>query len=92
MLLEYALDGYPIFSGNNLYTSSWYLHDASLFATDTWSAHTYVEGSGDLDQYNGRVDENGNYAYYTTDALPYVLWCLRGEVSLNTAGPGGPTR
>lgn len=92
-LFGYALDGYPIFSGNTQYTSSWYLSDASLFATDTWSAHTFAAGSGDLDQCNGRVDDNGNYAYYTTDGFPYVLGCFRGEVNLITpVGPGGPAR
>lgn len=92
-LFGYALDGYPIFSGNTLYRSSYFLSDESLFATDTWSAHTYSAGSGDLDQCNGRVDEDGNYAYYTTDDFPYILGCFRGEVTLNTAGgAGGPAR
>lgn len=81
-LFGYAFDGYPIYSGNNLYTSSWYLSDPSLFATDTFSAHTFAEGAGDLDQCNGRTDENGNYAYYTTDDFPYVLGCYRGEVTI----------
>ena len=94
VLFGYALDGYPIFSGNTRYTSSWFLSDESLFATDTWSAHTYSEGSGDLDQCNGRFDEDGNYAYYTTEEFPYVLGCFRGEVTLPTAtdNGGGPPR
>ena len=92
-LFGYALDGYPIYSGNTQYTSSWFLSDASLFATDTWSAHTYAAGSGDLDECNGLVDENGNYAYYTTDGFPYVMGCFRGEVSMDTpTGPGGPAQ
>ena len=41
-LLGYAFDGYPIYSGNDQYTSSWELTDESLFASDTWSAHSYV--------------------------------------------------
>lgn len=81
-LFGYAFDGYPIYSGNNLYISSWYLSDPSLFATDTFSAHTYAADSGDLDQCNGRTDENGNYAYYTTDGFPYVLGCYRGDVTI----------
>ncbi len=89
VLFGFALDGYPIYSGNLQYTSSWFLSDASLFATDTFSAHTYSEGSGDLDECNGRTDENGNYAYYTTDTFPYTLGCFRGEVEI-TGGPGGP--
>ena len=86
-LAGYAFDGYPIYTGNDQYTSSWQLTDESLFATDTWAAHTYVEGSGDLDQCNGRVDENGDYAYYTTDEFPYVLGCFAGVVDLDE--PGG---
>ena len=88
-LLGYALDGYPIYTGNDQYTSSWALTDESLFATDTWVAHSYVEGSGDLDECNGRVDENGDYAYYTTDTFPYVLGCYTGVVDLTAAGGGG---
>lgn len=91
-LFGYAFDGYPIYSGNTQYTSSWFLNDASLFATDTFSAHAYAEGSGDLDQCNGRTDEDGNYAYYTTDSFPYTLGCYRGvaEVAAGPGGPGGP--
>nr|MBX2885874.1 YHYH protein [Granulosicoccus sp.] len=86
VLFGYALDGYPIYSGNTEYTSSWYLEDASLFATDTWTAHVFAEGSGDLDQCNGRTDENGNYAYYTTEGFPYTLGCFRGVVELQMGG------
>ncbi len=88
-LLGYAFDGYPIYSGNDQYTSSWELTDESLFATDTWSAHTYVEGSGDLDQCNGLLDDDGSYAYYTTDTFPYILGCYYGEVDLTGNTPGG---
>ncbi|MEL6981541.1 MAG: YHYH protein [Actinomycetota bacterium] len=88
-LLGYAFDGYPIYTGNAQYQPSWELTDESLFATDTWAAHTYVEGSGDLDECNGRTDENGNYAYYTTDAFPYIIGCFVGEVELTGPGGGG---
>lgn len=87
-LLGYAFDGYPIYTGNDQYTSSWELTDESLFATDTWAAHSYVEGSGDLDQCNGLTDADGNYAYYTTDSFPYVIGCYSGVVDLDTAGGG----
>lgn len=89
-LFGFAFDGYPIYSGNFQYTSSWYLSDASLFATDTFSAHTFVEGSGDLDQCNGRTDANGNYAYYTTEGYPYTLACYRGVVEISTGGGPRP--
>jgi hypothetical protein len=85
VLFGYAFDGYPIYSGNGLNDSSWSLTTPSLFATNTWAAHTYVGGSGDLDQCNGRTDANGNYAYYTTDTFPYVIGCYRGVVDLNAA-------
>lgn len=85
-LFGFAFDGFPIYLGEGTVTSSWELTDASLFATDTWAAHTYVEGSGDLDQCNGQVDDGGYYAYYTTDEFPYVIGCYRGEVELTAAG------
>jgi hypothetical protein len=88
-LLGYALDGYPIYTGKNFYTSSWALTDDSLFASDTWSAHSFTEGSGDLDQCNGLTDADGSYAYYTTDSFPYILGCYHGEVDLYAAGGGG---
>ncbi len=88
-LLGYALDGYPIYTGNDQYDSSWELTDESLFATDTWAAHAYVEGSGDLDRCNGLTDENGDYAYYTTDTFPYVIGCYTGVVDLDEALGGG---
>jgi hypothetical protein len=103
-LVGWSLDGYPIMSGvvcedgdcstTKQLESSWQLTDESLFATDTWSAHSYVEGSGDLDECNGRVDDDGQYRYYTTTTFPYFMGCYRGEL-LDTsgaggAGPGGP--
>ena len=88
-LVGYALDGFPIYTGADQYTSSWQLTDESLFASDTWAAHSYVEGSGDLDRCNGRTDAAGNYAYFTTDEFPYVLGCFVGEVEIGAAGGGG---
>ncbi|MGB3733439.1 MAG: YHYH protein [Ilumatobacter sp.] len=88
-LIGYAFDGYPIYTGIDQYTSSWELTDESLFATDTWAAHSYVEGLGDLDQCNGLTDADGNYAYYTTETFPYVIGCYAGVVDLDAAGAGG---
>ncbi len=88
-LVGYALDGFPIYTGIDQYTSSWQLTDETLFASDTWAAHTYVEGSGDLDQCNGRTDEDGNYAYYTTEAFPYLLGCFIGDVEITGGGGEG---
>ncbi|MEL6545821.1 MAG: YHYH protein [Myxococcota bacterium] len=91
VLFGYALDGYPIYSGNFQFTSSYELTDADLFASDTWAAHTYVEGLGELDECNGRTDADGNYAYYTTETFPYIMGCFRGEVTIDEPG-GGPQR
>lgn len=91
VLFGYAFDGYPIYGATFQYTSSYELTDESLFATDTWSAHTYVEGSGDLDECNGLTDENGQYAYYATETFPYTVGCFRGEVDAAVSeGQGGP--
>lgn len=87
-LIGYAFDGYPIYTGNDQYISSWELTTPSVFSTATWEAHSYVAGSGDLDECNGLTDSDGNYAYYTTDTFPYVMGCYKGEVEL-VAGPGG---
>ncbi len=75
----YALDGYPIYGGFD-YASSYELTDESLFDSDTWAAHTYVEGLGDLDECNGLTDANGNYGYYATETFPYLMGCFRGEL------------
>ena len=89
-LVGYAFDGYPIYTGIDQYTSSWELTDESLFASDTWAAHSYIEGSGD--QCNGLTDTDGNYAYYTTETFPYVIGCYSGVVDLAAAGGGGGGR
>ncbi len=86
-LVGYMFDGIPLYTGIDQYTSSWQLTDETLFATDTWAAHSYVEGSGDLDECNGLTDADGNYAYYTTEEFPYLIGCFAGEVVLE--GPGG---
>lgn len=45
----------------------------------------YVEGSGDLDECNGRVGvtpefPNGIYHYYATDTYPYFQRCVKGAL------------
>ncbi|EAR24061.1 hypothetical protein A20C1_02314 [marine actinobacterium PHSC20C1] len=105
LVIGWAADGYPIMSGVVCsddscsevvqLTSSWQLTDESQFATDTWAAHSYVEGSGDLDECNGRVDSDGQYRYYSTTTFPYLVGCYYGEVAdgaltgNNAANPGG---
>ncbi len=50
--------------------------------TNDWE---YVEGSGDLDQCNGRFAATpefplGIYHYYATDSFPYVQRCVKGSI------------
>ena len=45
----------------------------------------YVEGSGDLDECNGRIGvtpefPNGIYHYYATDSYPYFQRCVKGQI------------
>ncbi|GAA0422524.1 hypothetical protein GCM10009133_33840 [Cocleimonas flava] len=71
-------------------------------STDTYALGTfrqdweYVEGSGDLDECNGRFGvtpefPNGIYHYYATDTYPYFQRCVKGEIE-SAGGPpaGGP--
>ncbi len=63
------------------------------FAQD-WN---YVEGSGDLDECNGRVGvtpefPQGIYHYYATDSYPYFQRCVTGEVSTTNGMPPGGGR
>ncbi len=61
--------------------------------------YEYVEGSGDLDECNGRFTvtpdaEDGTYAYYLTEAWPVVPRVYRGTPSpdfqhVGMGGPGG---
>ncbi len=56
----------------------------------------FVEGSGDLDQCNGRVGvtpefPQGIYHYYTTRTYPFVQRCVRGAAAAaNNMGGGRP--
>lgn len=54
----------------------------------------YVHGLGDLDECNGRVGvtpefPDGIYHYYATDSYPYFQRCVKGEVEVSSAKPGG---
>lgn len=87
-LVGYAFDDFSIYTGIDQYESSWEHTDESLFATDTWAAHTYVEGSGDLDQCNGLTEADGNYASSTTATFPSVIGCYAGVVDVTGGGEG----
>jgi len=67
---------------------------AQIYAMGTFAQDwEYVEGSGDLDECNGRVGvtpefPGGIYHYYATDSYPYFQRCVKGVVE-STGGPGG---
>ena len=55
--------------------------------------YTYVAGSGDLDECNGRTGvtpefPNGIYHYYITDTYPFIQRCIKG---MRPAGGGPPS-
>jgi hypothetical protein len=57
------------------------IYPLGTFAQD-WD---YVEGSGDLDECNGRFGvtpefPDGIYHYYATDSYPYFQRCVQGEI------------
>ncbi|MCA9691438.1 MAG: YHYH protein, partial [Myxococcales bacterium] len=99
LVVGYAFDGFPIIApfecvdGECVETvelrSSW---QRTQDVAAAWDAHEYVEGSGDLDECNGK-EVNGQYRYYATKTFPYFLGCYRGEPTSNTPmgpGPGMP--
>lgn len=56
---------------------------------------TYVAGSGDLDECNGRFSKlpnypNGSYAYFLTDEFPFIPRCLKGTPDDSFARLKGP--
>ena len=67
---------------------------ADTYALGTFAQDwEYVEGSGDLDECNGRVGETPEFPagidhYYATDSYPYFQRCVLGEVE-GAGGPGG---
>ena len=66
-----------------------------LYALGTFTQDwVYVEGSGDLDDCNGRFGvtpefPDGIYHYYATDTYPYFQRCVGGEVDVGGGGGGG---
>ncbi|MEM7735997.1 MAG: YHYH protein [Deinococcota bacterium] len=70
--------------------------DTDLYAMGSFSQdYAYVEGSGDLDECNGRVGvtpefPEGIYHYYVTDSYPFMTRCVKGEVTVNQGPPVNP--
>lgn len=64
------------------------VYPLGTFAQD-WE---YVEGSGDLDECNGRTGvtpefPGGIYHYFATDSYPYMQRCVKGEVEAGDMPP-----
>ena len=85
--IGYAADGFEILYIPGKFQTSWQLkkgnrkikpfgkYDGS-FKED----YEFINGSGDLDECNGRV-LNGNYRYFATNSFPFFPRCHWGEVS-----------
>ena len=92
VLVGYAADGFPVYvaSGPNAPEGSWELRSGTRESAP-WGEYDgtfredwqFVEGSGDLDQCNGRFGvtpefPGGIYHYYLTDDYPYMPRCVWG--------------
>ena len=86
IVLGYAYDGYEIVtpwqcvdaacSETEEVFSSYERTGQGIGAFDDW---TYVDFFGDLDECNGRTDDDGSYRYYATNDFPYLPFCYHGE-------------
>jgi len=91
-VIAYAFDGYPVIAvEGTLPASSWqrvpeqWYGDQPLYDGTTrgsWDIYEYVEGSGDLDECNGKMLDDGSYAYFLTETFPYFVGCYRGTPNL----------
>ena len=86
-LIGYAADGFEIFYIPNKVKSSWQLKKGNrkvepfgkydgAFKED----YRFVEGSGDLDECNGKF-VNGIYKYFATETFPFFPRCHWGKIS-----------
>ena len=99
LIVGYAFDGYPIKAPFKCadpdctevieLKSSW---QRTRDVKAAWDAHEYIEGHGDLDRCNGRMDEDGQYQYYATRTFPYFLACFSAEAVPNSVRQGGGNR
>ncbi len=86
-LIGYAADGFRIFYIPGKFKSSWQLKNGlreiepfGKYNGSFKEDYEFIEGSGDLDECNGKVF-NGNYVYFATEKFPYFPRCHWGEVS-----------
>ncbi len=94
LVVGYSLDGWPILAPFECadagcteiveLDSSWQLTNPNV--TAAWEKHSFVEGSGDLDECNGKVQPDGSYAYYATATFPYFMGCyINADFTVPTA-------
>ncbi len=106
LVVGYSLDGWPILAPFECadaactqvveLQSSWQLTNPDAVAA--WEKHSYVAGSGDLDDCNGKIQADGSYAYYSTATFPYFMGCyVNGDLASSEVAPlpandagGGP--
>lgn len=81
-----AINGIPIYTpfeyANAAFTGFVELassYEKTSDATAAWEAHEYIEGSGDLDECNGKYLDDGSYAYFATTSFPYMMGCIIGD-------------
>ncbi|GAB5447054.1 YHYH protein [Gymnodinialimonas sp.] len=91
-LFGYAADGFEIHYAGAAVQSSWQLRHGDrasgpggVFDGTYVQDYEFVEGSGDLDECNGRL-EDGHYVYYATDTFPFFPRCFMGEVGQDFLG------
>jgi YHYH protein len=88
-VLGYAFDGYAMVSPyvctdaacttTKKLTSSWrVIAGKDPKTSNSWDAHEFVSGLGDLDACNGYTRADGSYVYVATDAFPYFIGCYKG--------------
>ena len=88
-IIGYSMDGFEILAPNKNIKSSW---QKTSNARSAWDAHEFIEGSGDLDKCNGRIDEDGQYRYYSTFTFPYIIGCYSGIVDTQIQQNPGQNR
>lgn len=75
-VIRKATSSYQLKSGNRV-TASDGSNPGGSYDGRFVDDYEYIEGSGDLDECNG-MTQDGHYAYYVTDAYPWVLGCFKG--------------
>lgn len=91
--IGYAADGFPIYYVGSKQRSSYQLKKGTRpsgpggnYDGTYENDFSYVAGSGTLDQCNGGYI-NGKFAYFATEAYPFLPRCMWGQVSADFNGP-----